>query len=254
MGRFIFAAALLFGLAGAANGQMLQSIVGGGYSSGGGGGSCPGSNYRLCANTAKGSTSSGTVTTDAIDTSGADLIVVGVSEYSGGSGFCTPTDNKSNSPYIGTTAQTSATAQRIRLFYFQAPTVGSGHTFTCTDTAGFPAIVVAAFAGSIASPLDQGNGAVNNVTIATTLQTGSVTPTNTNQLLVTVISTGTSGTYSIDSSFITDATFQSSFSGGNSEGLAMAYLIETSIVAQNPTWTYATGTEAATTIATFKSH
>ncbi len=179
-----------------------------------------------------------------------DNIIVAVNESASTS--CVPTDNKGNSPYSGKTAQV-ASSVRTRFFYFQAPTVGTGHTFTCTDTAGAPSIAVLAVAGSIASPSDQENGATNFGGSFSSSTTGSVTPSNTNQLIVTAINTNIdAGTATIDSGFAMSD--QLATNPGNSWGISLAYLIETTAVAQNPTWSFTTASDIAIAIATFKSH
>ncbi len=220
---------------------------------------CAGTNFRLCAHAVAGAVSGTitTVTTPAIDTTGADLIVIAVSGFANGSGFCAPgaglSDSNSNT-YTALTRQDSGlhlgSAEYAQLFYKQAPTVGAGMTFTCASSVA-PSIAVVAFAGSIATPFDQQNGSTFG-TPTTTLNTGSVTPGNTNQLLIAAVTTGSAATYSVDSGFtISD---QIAFLSGNNEGLAMAYLIETSIVAQNPTFTFTASSDAsASVIATFKS-
>ncbi len=224
------------------------------------GGACSGSNFRLCAHTIAGAVAATvtTVTTPAIDTSGADLIVIAASGFASGSGFCAPGSGLSDSKGNTYTALTridsglnSGSAEYAQLFYVQAPSVGSGHTFTC-GSAVAPSIAVTAWAGSIASPFDQQNGQ-GTVTPGTTWPTNSVTPSNTNQLLVAAVTTGSAATYTVDSGFtISD---QIPFLAGNNEGLVMAYLIETTAAAKDPTFTFTASSDAsAGVIATFKSH
>ncbi len=226
--RRLFASALLACLlclgAGEASPQFFVPAFP--TSSSGGGGACAGSGYRLCVHAVAGSIDTSNVTTSAIDTTGADLIIIAVSEF-------------------------YATGTLIQLFYKQAPTVGSGHTFSCSDGAAYPAIAIVAFAGSIASPFDQQNTG-SNAFASTAGGSGTVTPSNTNQLIFIGISTGTASTYSVDSGFsISD---QISLSSGHNEGLAVAYLVQTAASAVAPTFTYTSSNNEAASMATFKSH
>ena len=110
---------------------------------------------------------------------------------------------------------------------------------------------VAAFSGAAAaSALDQQNGAVGT---GTSLATGSVTPSEDNELVVSGVSIadGSSGTYAVDSGLtITD---QILASAGNFEGGGLAYIIQTSAGAVNPTWSWTGSVNSAAVIATFKA-
>jgi hypothetical protein len=135
---------------------------------------------------------------------------------------------------------------RIRLFYCLGPTVGSGHTFTGTASGGFPSVSVLALSGVLAaSAFDAENGAA-------AVQPGSVTPSEDNEILITSLSFYPSNTVSINSGFTISN--QVDFSNGVNMGLAMAYKIQTSAGAENPTWSPSSSfTEQASAIACFKS-
>lgn len=184
-------------------------------------------------------------TTSAIDTTGANLIIISVSQYAG-SAIGSLSDNKSNT-WTGLTAQAgNATGgnqnQYCRLFYCYAPTVGAGHTFKWTGTNVFGTICVAAFSGSASSPFDQQNGAFGNVP-------GSVTPSVDSELVVSAVSFGSPATELVDSSLtITD---KINYVSGGAEGGALAYIIQTTAGAVNPTWSGGSG--SASVIATFKA-
>ena len=204
--------------------------------------------YSLLAHTI-GVGASGTVTTSAIDTTGADLIVVVVAYFEG---ITAPTlsDNKSNT-WTGLTAQVGTTDPSTRIYYCQAPTVGAGHTFKL-DNGGlmYGNLAVTAWSGSVATPFDQQNGTTHLA--VTSLQTGSVTPGTGNQLVIAAVSTGagSSGAYSIDSGFtISD---QEAYVSGGGEGCGMAYLVQTSAAAVNPSWSWTGSAEGAVAIGTFK--
>ena len=201
--------------------------------------------YALIANTIAGGSASG-VTTSGIDTSGADFIVVNVA-WDAGAATPSITDSNSNSWTI-LNIYTAAT-HKSAMWYKQAPTVGAAHTFTASGTNVYPSMGVLAFSGSVASPFDQQNGANDS---STTLATGSITPTENNELIVTGFGIFNPGTpVSIDSGFtLVDSI---NFSSGNYYGSATAYLIQTTASAVNPTWTRTNSNHMTASIASFKA-
>lgn len=195
------------------------------------------------------------VTSSSIDSTGANLIVLGLSFYSFSSPAGTLTDSKSNTwaaltlyEEVGTTGASS------KLYYCYAPTVGSGHTFTWSSTTTYPSIYVEAFSGSASSPFDVQNGAtvINNINC----QPGSVTPSVDNEIVVALAGFYTpnadlGSSVSVGSSFaITD---QLTYVPSTSLGGALAYKIQTSAGTENPTWTGNIALNWAASIATFKA-
>lgn len=180
----------------------------------------------------------GGVTTSAIDTAGANLIVIAT----GISGAIS--DSKGN-----TYTQITAGDPGCRLWYCANPTVGSGHTFTIDGTSNFSPIAVQAFAGAHASPLD--NNTVNSA-VGTTVQPGSITPSVNNCLLVAAMSNPSAAltTTSIDSGFT--QTCDRGFVGSNSYGIAMGYLSQTTAGAVNPTFTVNASSTNVAAMAAFK--
>jgi hypothetical protein len=163
-------------------------------------------------------------TTTAIDTTGANFLVVTPGgNYSGGA----VTDSYGNS-WAGLNIATNMFSGQAQIFYARNATVGTGHTFSISG--GDLSVAVTAWSGSAASPFDVQNAANNSV------QPGSITPTNNNELLITA--TVDAGTYietGIDSGFaISDAV---AGAPGSSYAIAQAYLVQTSAAAVNPTWT-----------------
>jgi hypothetical protein len=199
---------------------------------------------KIASVDASSSNSGVSVVTAGIDTTGANLIVVHVADYTGGSGDGALTDSKGNT-WTGLTAATLAAEVRSRLYYSLSGTVGSGHTFTYTTTSGtsFPSIQV------IASAFDQQSANTN--ASANSIQPGSLTPPSNDALFVTGLGLGTDvgGTTGINSSF----TFELSgdFVGGHAEGGYLAYLIQGTAGALNPTWSWTGLTKDVTTMATF---
>lgn len=191
--------------------------------------------YSLVAHVSLLSTDGNGLTSASINTTGADFIVfvvianntISVSDSQGG-----------NSNTWNLDVQ-ETTFDRTFLYTCSPTHVGSGHTFTITGTSVFPAGFVAAFSGSAASPFDQSN---HNAALAgTTIQPGSITPGQDNELLIAGVyyQNGTDPAASVDLSFtITD---QSQSSGGQHLGGGLAYLIQTSAAAKNPSWSRNTG-------------
>jgi hypothetical protein len=207
--------------------------------------------FTLIAHTGSGSSNQNIIDTAAINTTGANLIVFGVGQYNNASPPA-PTDSAGNT-WTGLTTYTAGatTFYSQRIFYCYNPTTSASHVFEFSSSGTFPGLCVQAFSGSAASPFDVQNGTGNQSTISS-LQTGSVTPSLSNELLVTVCTFGNAGagTASANSGFTTTDTFTN---GANCVGMGMAYLRQGSAAAVNPTWTWAgTSTENVVAIATFK--
>ena len=202
--------------------------------------------FTRLASTAKSSADTNAVTTTAIDTTGANLLVL-ISACEGGGEAIS--DNKGNS-WTALTSHANSTAQ-VRIYYSIPTSVGSGHTFTSSLTGGFPAVAVSAYSGAATSSVfDKQNGAASDS--ASSLATGSVSPSADGELLISGLGldNGIGTLSSIDSGFAIDA----SVGIGASDGVAIASLIQTTASAQNPTWSLTGGSDViAVAIATFKS-
>lgn len=196
--------------------------------------------YTLIDHTGK---TSGTTTT-AINSTGANLLVVAIAVDSGT--MANPTDSKTNT-WTGLTQTVVGTDTAIKIFYSFGGTVGSSHTFT--QPASYGSIFVAAFSGSTSSPFDQQNG--NTQASGTSVTTGSVTPTQDNELIIAVADIANTNTLqSIGGGFTTlDTT--NGVNGVNYGGI-MGYLIQTTATAANPTISWTGTAEAAARIASFK--
>lgn len=193
-------------------------------------------------------------TTGQIDTTGANLLVV-VGTYYGLAGTPVSTDindSKANTWSVGTEYETVGANSGIRIWYSVPTSVGSGHTFTFdadVARAQYVSITVAAFSGAAASPFDQQNG--NNGGGAATIQPGSVTPSENNCVVITGVVTGGSATIdSINGGFTISNTTQ--YSNGVHLGGSLAYLIQTTAAAANPTWTLSASADCAAAIMSFK--
>jgi len=200
----------------------------------------------LISHTAAGSTGANTVTTSAIDTTGATLIVIEVAADVGAGCTSTLSDSKSNSYTRLHTQGGISFPNNGGLYYVVSPTVGSGHTFTygCASGGSAPSIAVVAFSG--ATTFDTQNWGHGSTTSTTTVQPGSVTASVSNELAITGYA-ATSSVSSIDSSFtITDSV---GFLGGNHYAVAIAWRTVTGSI--NPTWTAGSNCDLGASIATF---
>jgi hypothetical protein len=203
----------------------------------------------LVARTGAGSSDSNNVTTSSVNTTGANFLVALVGWYSGGPP--TLSDSKSNLGWTGLNVYSPAndTNVKIQIFYCPSATVGSGHTFKVSSSGLQPSVAVLAFSGVDASPFDQQNGS-NASNFGTTIQTGSVTPTTDNQVVIACYDGYSGDVSSIDSSFtLTDHGPYA----GHSVAFGIAYLIQTSATAVNPTFTLGASNVNAAAIATFKA-
>lgn len=189
------------------------------------------------------------VTTSAINTTGANLIVATFSGYSINASPLSMTDSKSNTWTL--IASYTSTVTRTSMYYCIPTTVGSGHTFTGGVVSGggayYPCLAIMAWSGATATPFDKHNGATS--TGATSIQTGSVTPSTNNELLLTAVGFAATDTYTVDSSFTIED--QHNYGAGTNFGLAFAYLIQTTAAAVNPKWSCGTSVDCAAEIGTF---
>lgn len=201
----------------------------------------------LVAHTMKGSSDSFTVTTNAIDSTGANFAAIAASFTQT---MALPIDSFGN-VYTGLTAQTASGSETLRWYYCENPTVGSGHTATATPSggSGFPTASLNVFSGvATSSSFDVQNG-VSNALSVSSLQTGSITPSAGGELLLYAAGDlSTSGTVAVDTGAILD---QVNLGGGLHFALATAYEIQTTATTRNPTFSSGTFRDAA--IASFKS-
>jgi hypothetical protein len=182
-----------------------------------------------------------------IDTTGANLLVFMTGIYSD-AGTEVFSDSKGNgAPTLLT--RYGAGNFFVQLSYLIPTSVGTGHTFAWDGQApGFyPILGVMAFSGANASPSDVQNGATNAAT--NSLQTGSVTPSVSNSLVVAAFCSATVSAHAIDSGFATPIQVSQGV-GGMRAG--MAYKTGVS-VAINPAWSFTGGGVAmAVSAASFK--
>lgn len=193
-----------------------------------------------------------TFTTAALDTSGADLLTVAVTEFAVAGAVLT--DSKSNTWRARTEL---ATTTPFKVIYdAKNATVGSGHTFTLTGATIFAVLQADAWSGSdLTEPFDQQNAtAAAGGTMTSGFQPGSVTPTTNDQLVLSGLSWDTNGIAITSVTGMVDLQ-QVAFTGGNNFGGARDYVIQTTAGAINPAWngTGLAGTSGNGVIATYKA-
>ena len=210
----------------------------------------PALGFTLIAHT--GSTTPGTnsSTTAPIDTTGADLLVAVVSQYSGDA-IGTVTDSKTNS-WTPLTAQSGGNSY-ARMFYARGGPVGPGHVFSYTG--GFSSFVVLAFAGSAASPFDVESGSSTTLYYDTS-RPCPLTPSQDASLVVSgcsVVDGGTTPYYESTGFTTTDYVGFAYNAPDGQEGVVGGYLIQTTAAVANPTWHWTTGNlQSSAVAASFK--
>jgi hypothetical protein len=184
-----------------------------------------------------------TVTTTAIDTTGANAIILAIS--AGGGTGSTPTDSKGNT-YVGLTQYQNGSF--VQIWYCQNPTVGSGHTFTENAGGGsFPAIAVMAWSDMSVSSLYDGQ---ENGAGGTSGATGSITPTVDNCLIVSALTMqDTVDSFAINNGFTVQEHIP--LIGGVSYGIGLATLEQGAAAAISATWT--AGAMRGAAIASFRT-
>lgn len=205
--------------------------------------------YALVANTISTGGADGS-TTPAIDTTGATILICVVSNYEV-SAAPTLSDSKTNT-WNGLTVRSNGAVanDEVRIFYATNPTVGTLHTFTVTGTGSYSLVAVAAFSGAATTtPFDVENGAVAGAN--TSLATGSITPSENDELIIAGISFENPDTLSIDQAMT--ITNQVPWSSGVTFGCALAYKIQTTAAAINATWSWTTSDNIAVAIGSFKA-
>lgn len=194
--------------------------------------------FTLLAHTAAGSTDHQSVATTGIDTTGADLLLIGFANYQ--SDLSPDVDSKGNT-YLALTRQENASNEGVRWFYKRGGSVGAGHTASFTSgSTNYPAMFFSAWSGSVASPVDQEGGTHGTSGTDTAAQGGAVTPSQDNCLCISICCrafapnatsiTGVSGATQLD--------VINKINADHYDGM-VAYTIQTTAAAFNPTFSWA---------------
>jgi hypothetical protein len=194
--------------------------------------------------TSKGSTGGNSVTTDPMDTTSADLLVACLQYYWGVVNPATLTDSKGNTWTLhGGNNTVSPTVSVLRIYTCFNPTTDAAHTFTVAENATYAAISVLAFVGAAAyeantSAIVQGGSGAGDLG-ASAIQPGSITPAENNELLITALGRRyITSTANVDSGFTKVGHVVES--DGNHLGLDVAFKIQSTAAAINPTWSWTT--------------
>lgn len=180
----------------------------------------------LVAHTGAGSSAGSTVTTSGIDTTGANFLVMAVALSLNSTGGAV-SDSYGNT-WAKLTNQANGSTN-VEIWYAKAATVGTGHTFTLTQTGALPSLCVAAFSGvNTSAPFDKETGSTGN-------SPGSLTPANANSLCITACAVAVTGGDPTTAGGTTAVLDTVGFTG-NHCALALAYLIQTTAAAFNPGW------------------
>lgn len=188
--------------------------------------------------------SSGGGTGTAINTSTANFIGVVLTLRNSGTNY-NLSDSKSNTWTRIVAFEGASNQGGVAIYYCSPCIVGSGHTFTTTSD--FSGLNVFAFSGvSSSSPLDQSTGNFNN-NLSSTIQPGSVTPTQNGEIALT-------GVVNFNGSAPTIPTGYTGFNYATATAHAggAAYKIQSTAGAENPTWSNMNvSSNGASNIATF---
>lgn len=178
-------------------------------------------------------------TTSGIDTTGATLLVAVAPYYT--TATMTMSDSKSNTwVQIGTYGGTDP---KVGVWYVKNPTsVGTSHTFSCLGTGSYASIAVSAYSGTDTSALvDQSAG-------ANAASPGSITPSVNDCVVVAVLGMHGANAPTIDSGF----TLTNGMAENFSYGVGMAYKVQTTAAAVNPTWSATGGSSFSSAQFSFK--
>lgn len=188
----------------------------------------------------------GPLTTAGIDTHGTSLIILAMAVEA--TYATTPTDSAGNT-WTKLTDYTQGPLE-IQLWYTTPTLFRTSHTFTLAGSGTvIGSVLAAAFYGvRRTTPFGQQTGA--NAGPVSSLQPGTLTPSQNNCLIWSHLGINATGTpMSIDSSFTFLA--EGDFGAGTNYGAAFAFKIQNMAAAENPTWTRTNSESMVVTQATF---
>jgi hypothetical protein len=186
-----------------------------------------------------------TATTGAINTTGANLIVIslGSQQTSGTPSF---SDSAGNTWTFGLKYNVAAW-QGAWMYYCSNPNVSTGHTFSFSFTGGNSSnMIVSAFSGAATSSVLESFNGFSNTSFVSNVQPGAITTTQGNEMLLTFIYWNNTPAPTISTDFTVIR------STNTPQAAGAAYKITTSTGSFNPTWSNGTNNSLATFIASFK--
>lgn len=190
-------------------------------------------------------------TTSAIDTTGANFIVITKNTYNV-SPAGVPSDNKSNGSPTALTAYVATTQGSVTIYYWTNPTVGSGHTFTDTSSASYLTLCIEAWSNmATSSVFDSGTDAGTNGSGSASCAAGAITPSaGGNRVIIASAVSQANGTSTLSGGGLTkDAGVD--FSSGNQFGGYIGSFVQSAGAAITGTWSGG-GTLSGCGIAAFK--
>lgn len=202
----------------------------------------------LVADTGAQSPDNNGVTTAAIDTTGATLLVAMTCyDFNGSNGA--PSDSEGNT-WVNLNGQNIDDLTIALPWYVENPTTDASHTFSITGTGNYATIMVMAFSGTVlTSVFDQENSAAS--ISSASLAAGSITPTENNELIISgMCGNATQTTLSVNESMTREQHFPS---GATAKPGAMAYKIQTTATAINPTWTQDSASHLGSFVSSFRA-
>ena len=172
----------------------------------------------------------------AIDTTGANFLVY---FHCGTQATSAPTDSKSNTWTDLDHVYENVDALGVRLWVCASPSVGSGHTFTAP--AFYESAMVFALSGVNATYDDTRTSASNSGSV-TSIQPGSLTPSQDGDILLGALANNVNGTSS--SHTLSGLTSIGAIEAGSAINADGGYVIQTTATALNPTFGWTTGSTA----------
>lgn len=176
-------------------------------------------------------------TSAAINTTGADCLIISVASYSGG----TPVSDSRGNTWVPLTRHTASSGNH-QFWICQAPMVGGGHKFTIGPT--YTAAIVYAFQNVGSFDAESGAG----TTGAGPLASGSVLPTHDGALILTALAANTGATDSVAPAGFTQTTIPNA--AGVHLQTSAAWMIQTTKASINPTWSWTAGSHDYTAVST----
>jgi LysM repeat protein len=168
-----------------------------------------------------------------INTTGANAIAIVVASFNV---ISSVTDNKGNGNATGLVVASGGSPNN-QLFYWQTPTVGSGHTFTVNGNSGLYASACVFVMSGITGTYSGTQSATSASYGSPSCQAGSITPGSGQQIVVAGFGVYTpSGIPTLDSSYTVGA-YQAGVAG-SAYGEATGYIIQPSGATTNPTWNW----------------
>lgn len=179
-------------------------------------------------------------TAPAIDSTGANLLLAPMALAA--AAYTSTSDSKSN-PYTNTTRYGGTSPYHTYQTYCaEADIVAVGGSHTATNALGYQRIGLLAVAGAAALPFDQESG--GDAASSTSIQPGSITPSEDGCLLVSTVTCVGGGVITPPAGW--------TVVGNNTNYAAIAYLIQGTAAAVNPTWSAASSSHMSSSMTVWK--